>query len=326
MPPKRTVAITGSHPVTREHVPWSKKHVDVWVFNEAAGIGWPTRIDAVFQIHQPPIFKSPRNRNDPKHWEWLQEKHDFPIYMQDEYPEVPSSAKYPLDEICDELLGGLKRIIPKDVRKKHKRREAAVRYFTSSVAYAIALAIYQGYERIELYGVEMSTETEYTRQRDGVTFWAGIALGRGIEFVVHKKSTLFKSLLYGYEGDVVINRQEFEAMDGSLQKALKEAELKASRTGEAVILAMNEANKAASAGNEAERDKWGSEYLKRVKKHNEALHELGVAQGAMQHNSYFIKKCDEMYAAIGGEKAIEAMMSERMKQLANGDLEAVGNE
>ena len=101
-----TVIIMGSHPGTRAEYDWSRTDADVWVFNEAVlndlgknhGFAQPDKVAAVFQLHKPVIWKNPKNRNDGNHYQWLQET-DIPVFMQEEYPEIKSSVKYPLDEI-----------------------------------------------------------------------------------------------------------------------------------------------------------------------------------------------------------------------------------
>jgi hypothetical protein len=75
-------------------------------------------------------------------------------------------------------------------------------YFSNTVDYALALAIYEGFTEIDLYGVNMSYGGEYFWEKPGVEFWVGMALGRGIKVTVHgEKSTIMKTrdgLLYGY--------------------------------------------------------------------------------------------------------------------------------
>jgi hypothetical protein len=75
-------------------------------------------------------------------------------------------------------------------------------YFSNTVDYALALAIWEGYQEIDIYGVNMETDTEYAYQKPGVEFWVGVALGRGIKVNVHGQySTIMKTkdgLLYGY--------------------------------------------------------------------------------------------------------------------------------
>jgi hypothetical protein len=75
-------------------------------------------------------------------------------------------------------------------------------YFSNTVDYAIALAIYKGYTEIGLYGINMMRCSEYAYQKAGVEFWIGQAMGRGIKVINHSPiSTILKTrdgLLYGY--------------------------------------------------------------------------------------------------------------------------------
>lgn len=77
-----------------------------------------------------------------------------------------------------------------------------VDYFTNTVDYALALAIYQGFTEIDLYGVNMAWGSEYSFEKPGVEFWIGMAKGRGIKITVHgDESTILKTRdgkLYGY--------------------------------------------------------------------------------------------------------------------------------
>ncbi len=76
-------------------------------------------------------------------------------------------------------------------------------YFSNTIDYAIALAIYQKFSEIALYGVNMEVDTEYSYQKPGVDFWCGVAKGRGIQVKVFgQHSTIMKTkdgLLYGYD-------------------------------------------------------------------------------------------------------------------------------
>lgn len=192
---RNTVAIIGSHPATRSLFDFERKDCDVWIFNGAFNdaTGWAKRADAVFQLHLPRNWRSDHSRNGENHYGWLKSGDTPTIYMQDIYDDVPRSVKYPLDEIQTKLLGGFN-------RKK---------YFTSSVAFALALAIFQGYKRIELYGVEMETDTEYKHQRDCVAFWVGVAVGHGAE--VYSPVGIFSAeRLYGYEGETNLGEGAYQ--------------------------------------------------------------------------------------------------------------------
>jgi hypothetical protein len=187
---KDTVAIVGSHPDTSKQFDFDRTDCDIWVFNEALATDWCKRADGVFQMHKPVIFRSATNRNDPKHYEWLKTQQDCVVFMIDQYEDVPKSEKYPLMEIFEAFPN-------------------AERYFTSSVAYAIALAVYKGYKVIEVYGVEMETQTEYGPQRTGVAYWVGFAAGKGICVNFHSRK-FFSAPLYGYDGDIQIPIEYFE--------------------------------------------------------------------------------------------------------------------
>lgn len=200
----KTVAIVGSHPDTRDKAPWNNPAVDIWVFNEAAGDVWCKRWDVCFQLHNPVIYKNPKNRTDPRHWSWLQQEHGKPIYMQEVDPLVPNSKKYPLDAICKRFLNRFTRNDGEEIKK--------LKYFTNTISYAIALAIYQGYERILLFGAEMQSNTEYSYQRDNVAFWVGVAAGYGISVEIHSAFNLFDQPLYGYDGDLTYTPEMFESM------------------------------------------------------------------------------------------------------------------
>lgn len=197
----KTLAIVGSHPATRDNAPWDNHSIDIWVFNEAAREAWVKRWDAVFQLHKPTIYRNPNNRTDPKHWEWLQQIHGKPVYMQAHDPLVPNSIIYPLESICKEFLPNFKR--ETDGGLEH------LRYFTNTISYAIALGIFRGYKRIMVYGSEMQSNTEYSYQRDNVAFWVGVALGRGVHVEIHSAYNLFDQPLYGFDGDLTYTPELF---------------------------------------------------------------------------------------------------------------------
>lgn len=106
--------------------------------------------------------------------------------------------------------------IPVITQKKHKFLPTAIpfpinempmKYFTSTMAYMTAYAIYRGATEIEMYGVALYLKREYTQQRSCLEFWIGYAKGKGIKVTVHGQSTLFSTKpyvgLYGYDWDDV---------------------------------------------------------------------------------------------------------------------------
>ena len=210
----RKVAIVGSHPATKHYAPFDDPEYDIWVFNEAANIEWCKRATGTLQIHDSTVYKSPHNRTDKGHWEWLQQKRDWPIWMQEIDPDVPDSRKFPWRNIVKKLLPGFR-----------WANGDQIEYGTSTVAYAIALATWFEYDEIHMYGIDMESNTEYIYQRDCVAFWTGLALGRGIKVVQHSGEGMYDVPLYGYDGQIYTTLEELtdelEYLDQQQAKALE---------------------------------------------------------------------------------------------------------
>ena len=100
-----------------------------------------------------------------------------PVYMQQKWPEIPNSEKFPIEEI-------ISRFGP---------------YITNSISMQMAYAIHNGYGEIALYGVDMSAGTEWEYQRPNCEYFIGMAVGMGIKVFVPGESDLVKTLfLYAY--------------------------------------------------------------------------------------------------------------------------------
>ena len=206
----KTVAIVGTHPTTREKAPYQNKDIDIWIFNNQLLQGWCPRAEAVFDIHaSEDVYR--RGIEHPGFGEWLKSaKKGTIFYTPYEMKEIPGNKVYPKDNIVKHLL------------PKFLRGEEVNEYFTSGPCYAIALAIHQGYKRIEMYGIEMESNSEYIYQRDGVGLWLGIALGRGIEIYFPPETQLFNAPLYGYQSDATtIDLEAFETRASELAQALE---------------------------------------------------------------------------------------------------------
>lgn len=270
---KDTVAIIGSHPRTRGDFDFNREDADIWVFNEALRTPWCKRADAVFQMHSPVIWRSSTNRNDPNHYEWLQAT-DIPVYMQDKFEDVPASIKFPLNEIIADLFGDYK----------------PIPYVTSSVSYALALAVYLKYKKIEVYGVEMETNTEYGHQRIGVAFWIGIAIGRGIEIDFHSDSIL-NAPLYGYEGTARIDKEKFQ----SRIDELKEVTVKFKRQYEEAKSALFEL----LAKFEADYKAGLPDIDMKIQAVGQRAYNFGMADGAIQANELYLRKSIQQEVETG---------------------------
>jgi hypothetical protein len=116
--------------------------------------------------------------------------------MQQVDERVPNSKQYPLDEILAQPWA--------------KRK-----FLTSSVSQMLALAIYLGYQEIDVYGVQLSSNTEYYAQMPGWVYMVGVADGLGVNLNLLSGQVHFEARLYGYEGETQIEREYFRQRAGS---------------------------------------------------------------------------------------------------------------
>ena len=136
----------------------------------------------------------------PKGFAYYQESaNGRPIYFQKAQPDVLTSVAFPKDEIQKAFA------LPDGMPN---------RYFTSSACWLLALAIYEGFEEIDLYGFALSTSKRvtgpcYVFERPAFFYWVQQARDRGITvrypaaiaklaFVSGDPAT-YAGLLYGYE-------------------------------------------------------------------------------------------------------------------------------
>jgi hypothetical protein len=198
---KKTLVIMGSHPSGRDF-DWSRKDCEIWAFNEAPnqkkdGKLILPRVDVCFQLHVEAIWRNPANRTDPDHYKWLTTTKSK-VYMQDKYPEIPGSIKYPLEDVV---------------------KMTGKRVFTSSPDYAFGLVAYlykqRKWKKVEVWGIELAMESEYQYQRTGFSFWIGYLTALGIPLELHTK--IFDSPMYGYEGDIAIPSTEFDRRKKELE-------------------------------------------------------------------------------------------------------------
>lgn len=172
--PEKKVAIVG-FTQSRDEAPWGNPDWEIWACNN-------------LHLHLKPEQK----------WHRLLDLHDYqtisgdkaheaflrvadrPVMVWQPRPEWPTATAYPKDLVV----------------------EAFGRYFTNSISWMIALAIYEGATEIGVYGVDMATGSEYANQRPSCEYFLGFAAGRGIKVTIPISSDLCKvSALYGAEDD-----------------------------------------------------------------------------------------------------------------------------
>jgi len=164
---KKKVAIIGGS-VSKDEAPYDDKKWEVWSCNEMSA----PRFDRHFEMH-PMTVQTVKELV----WLWHCEK---PIYVLEETPLVPKGIVYPKDEIL--------------------KQPWADEYFTCTFAYEIALAIYEGFETIGLWGMnaEQGSPRERVIESACIQHWLAIAKGKGIE-VIWKEHPMYNRWLYGYD-------------------------------------------------------------------------------------------------------------------------------
>lgn len=162
--------------------PWSDPDWEIW------GLAWVKypRVDVLVDPH------NLDHTHDPLWWE----EYAFEdmtsaaskelmsqarrVVLEKAHPDYPHSEAFPLAEVA-ECLGR--------------------RYFESTVAYMIGLAIFEGWRHIGLWGVQMGTTLEYIEQRPNIEWLIGLAEGRGIKIELMPGSRLcmshFEAGVYG---------------------------------------------------------------------------------------------------------------------------------
>jgi len=132
-----------------------------------------SRIDKFFELHrwQPGVSWFPE-----EYVEFLK-NFEGEVLMTAPVPEVKNCTLLPVDMLIEKY---------------------GPYFFTSSIAWMIAMAIEAGATKIALYGVDMATSTEYKDQRMGCQYMCMIAKSMGIEVGVPPESDLLRPApLYG---------------------------------------------------------------------------------------------------------------------------------
>jgi len=175
--PERTVAILGLAPSTKDLAfVMEPEGTDMWCLNQghiSMTSEQLARITAWFQVH-PYQDMIARQRPETHHLEFLQGL-NIPVYMEECQPNIPTSLRYPYEAVC-ECIGG--------------------QYLTSAISFMVALAIYQGYDVIKLYGIDMAINTEYYEQRPNLEYLLGLAVGLGRKVWLPPECPILKGPTY----------------------------------------------------------------------------------------------------------------------------------
>lgn len=191
------IAIVGCSQ-SKDLAPFNDANFEIWGVNNL--YPFIPRATRWFEIHEITLVNgvylrrgSPVFRGQPvveylKNLGEFAAKHNIPVYMQKKWDIVPTSVVYPLEEIV-KTFG---------------------EYFTNTVSYELALAIYEklkgtsNAEEIHVYGVDMAVDTEYHHQRPSCEYFLGIIRGlelggMKIKHYIPDEADLLKTMyLYGF--------------------------------------------------------------------------------------------------------------------------------
>jgi len=178
MTPRKKIAIVGFASSSTLDAPFDDPEYAIVGMNQL--YRWIPRADAWYEMHEN-YHEYVVEGTD--HIGWLRTC-PIPIYMTKHYPEYPNSVRFPIERFSKRFGN----------------------YWTSSIAFMIAQAIDSGFERIDLFGIDLAVGDEWFYQRPCAERLLGFAEGLGITIGIPIASSLCKgSHIYGYEKDPMSN-------------------------------------------------------------------------------------------------------------------------
>ena len=218
---KSKVYIVGFAPSWAE-TNWQDPDAEIWCLNEFYKVGKTVpnfHADRWFEIHD---LSSP-SKNTPEHIDFLKNC-PVPLYLQKKRDDIPNGIEFPVYEI---------------IKWMEDKGFSGSRYFTNSISFFIMFAAYEGFKEISIFGVDMSTESEYYHQKASAEHMIGLCEGLGIKVHIPQSSELLKcSQLYAFEtsnklrvwvksqiGELAKRSQQFAQQQMQAQQATHQAEI-----------------------------------------------------------------------------------------------------
>lgn len=148
-----------------EDRPEPLKDAEIWGINYMGAV---TRLDRVIHIDPVHPYLGHAAVKDMCDFSL---KDGIPFYTSWPHPFYSNHVVYPMDKVCAAI---------------------GTHYLNGSVAYAVALAIAEGYTDIGLFGADFSYPNAHVSEsgRANVEYLMGIATAKGVRFVVAQSSTL----------------------------------------------------------------------------------------------------------------------------------------
>lgn len=164
--------------------PWHDLSQEIWGMNALHKLAdarpdLNPRFNRWYQLHD---IDSHHRADRDEHVAWLRNS-GLPVIMWPEHvekygSEIPNAFPYPKLAVT-EMFG---------------------RYFTNTVSWMIAHAIFEQRPHIGVFGIDMAQDSEYAHQRPSCEFFLGWAVGAGISLHIPDTSDLLKApFMYGAE-------------------------------------------------------------------------------------------------------------------------------
>jgi len=135
----RKIGLIGSAPKSLKYAPWRDPSWEFWA-HASAFLAMPhQRADVLFDVHPKHCWQEARKNGFTDYFEFLR-RCPTPVYMQNQYKDIPQSVRYPFEEIAQQWPD-----VP----------------FGSMTAYMVALALYQGVTHLGCWGIDYAHRTEY---------------------------------------------------------------------------------------------------------------------------------------------------------------------
>ena len=171
------VAIVGAAPTSRGLAPFEDQSWDIWGCSPSNLKVLP-RVSKWFELHSLVDFRSER-------WaDWRGRYFDYlnslqcDVYMQEPNEFVARAVAFPKNDLLVEFGN---------------------EFFTSSIAWMMAFALKEGAEEIAIYGVDMTSGSEYEYERPGARYWIEKARAQGVKVTIPPQSDLDQPMpLYGF--------------------------------------------------------------------------------------------------------------------------------
>lgn len=178
---RKKVAIVGFTDKVRKQAPYNDPEWEVWAFNMANRMDFMKddqgllRADRWFDLHE-------LHAQSQADMAWITTC-PVPLYLTEPFTKNKNAVVYPLDAVQQTF-----------------RKYGTTGYFASSFAYAMALAMHEGFETIGLFGCDLDWGRERVVEHGNLAYWVGLAQGLGHKVLIPQNSRfLTHPGFYGFE-------------------------------------------------------------------------------------------------------------------------------